>query len=201
MSSDAEPLDEVGDALGLTAEVLEDAIEDLKAATQEAIRDERFDTVEAYNERLRELRAFAGDVASLLERWGPSGGVNAPRATGPEPAPAGAEELSNRRYFGRVKRGTRTPEAEFRRPLLEVLRDAGGSLPVSDALDRVGERMAGRLNDVDRQPLPSDHRQLRWRNTVQWTRNYLADEGRIDRSVRGVWTITPAGLDWLDRRA
>lgn len=61
--------------------------------------------------------------------------------------------------------------------------------------------MADRFTEVDRETLPSDGLTLRWRNTAQWARNTLADHGYIDRSVRGVWTITPAGRAWLERRS
>lgn len=102
--------------------------------------------------------------------------------------------------LGRIKRGTKTSEAAFREPILRTLVDAGGSMSVSECLDALGVRMADQFNSVDYQVLPSDQRTLRWRNTAQWARNELADQGLIDRSVRGVWAITDAGREWLERR-
>ncbi|MCB0977659.1 MAG: winged helix-turn-helix domain-containing protein [Acidimicrobiales bacterium] len=201
MSNDSDPLDEVGEALTLTVAYVEDAIDDLKAATQEAVRDERFGEVDANTERLKELRSFTDEVAGLLGRW---------RSTLVRPGAARAEDEAaetaeeghgGKQYFGRVKRGTKTTEAAFREPILRLLVDAGGSMPVGDCLDALESVMGDRLTAVDREVLPSDQRTVRWRNTAQWSRNALADQGLIDRSVRGVWVITPAGRDWLERRS
>jgi len=74
-------------------------------------------------------------------------------------------------------------------------------MSASEALDAVGQRMSDRFTEVDLQVLPSDAKTLRWRNTAQWSRNVLADDGHIDRSVRGIWTITESGLAWLERRS
>lgn len=200
-TGESDPLDEVSDALELTVAVLEDAIGDLKASTKAAVQDERFDVVASDNERLRDLRSFAGEVAELLARWEAHNGHDAAVTPGRDTAePTDAEGIAPKRYFGRAKRGTRTPEPDFRRPILEVLRDAGGSMSASDALDAVGRRMSHQFTEVDLQRLPSDDKTLRWRNTAQWSRNVLADDGHIDRSVRGVWTITPSGRAWLERR-
>jgi restriction system protein len=38
----------------------------------------------------------------------------------------------------------------------------------------------------------------RWRNTAQWARNSLREEGLIrDDSPRGIWEITDKGRQWL----
>lgn len=198
MSMETEPLDEVSDALGLTIEVVEDLIGDIKAAAEMALSSDDYDAVQTATGRLRELRAFADDVEELLARW---------RRSSARPVPAGDAldgESSDdahepRRFLGRIRRGLRTPEPAFRIPVLTVLARAEGGLPVAEAIDRVGKEMEGVLNDVDRQPLASTG-SPRWRNTVQWARNQLADQGHIDRSVRGRWSITPAGRAWLDTR-
>lgn len=191
---DPEPLDEVADALALTLELLEEAITDLKTATAQALKDELFEVVEADNARIREIRVFTGDLEGLLERWEQLTGRG-------ESAPAGPDDetqSSHKRYFGRVKRGTKTPEAAYRIPILEVLNRSGGSLNSSDALDQVLELMADRLTPVDLETLPSRPNTPRWRNTAAWSRNVLANEGKIDRSVRGIWTITDKGRRWLE---
>ena len=109
-------------------------------------------------------------------------------------------DQDGRTYLGRVARGSRTPEPAFRVPILAVLIEAGGSLPMRDAIDKVGDLMAAELNEVDRQSLPSDEHAVRWRNTAKWARNNMADEGLLDRSTRGVWAITDAGRAWMETR-
>lgn len=201
MSNETDPLDEVGEALSLTVAYVEDVIEDLKAATQEAVRDERFDEVDQNTERLKELRSFTDEVAVLLGRWR-STLVRPGAAHSDDEAPEGAEGSPvGKQYLGRVKRGTKTTEAAFREPILRLLVDAGGSMPAGECLDALESVMGERLTAVDHEVLPSDQRTLRWRNTAQWSRNALADQGLIDRSVRGVWAITSAGREWLERRS
>jgi len=191
--SDSEPLDEVGEILELAVSVIDDAIADVKTAAHAALTEEAMDELGAGTVRLTELRAFQIEVSSLLERWN----VLRPPIT-EETLDVGDQE--RRTYLGRVARGSRTPELAFRVPILSVLIKAGGSLPMRDAIDSVGELMAAELTDVDRKSLPSDERTVRWRNTAQWARNNLADEGLLDRSTRGVWAISDAGRAWMETR-
>jgi len=93
----------------------------------------------------------------------------------------------------RIAHGERTPQEEFREPLLRVLYEAGGSLKRLEAIAAVGELMKDRLNKVDWQATKSG--QVRWRNYVEFNRNTLADEGLLKRySTRGVWELTANGM-------
>ena len=92
----------------------------------------------------------------------------------------------------RAPRGTRTPQAAFRDPLLRVLYESGGSGRMSGVVDRVGDSMR-QLNDVDRQKLATG--EIRWRNAVQWERNQMVKEGLLKKdSPRGVWELTAKGI-------
>lgn len=82
-------------------------------------------------------------------------------------------------------------------PLLRVLADNGGQLPMLEAVDKVTghfpqitpEDLAGRLKiGVSR-----------WRNSVQWTRQRLIMKGELDGSVRGIWKITDKGRARLEK--
>ncbi len=192
--SEVNPVDEVSEMLGLAVGVIDDAVTDLKSATEVALSDERFDEVSRNAELMEQLRGFESSVHELVERWSNLWG----RSTGGEDE---SEMSTTRLYHGRVERGSRTPEAAFRAPILRALAEAGGSAPVRDALDRVGELMSDRLNDVDRRTLPSDDQLVRWRNTAQWARNSLADAGYIERGQRGTWTITESGRAWLEKQS
>lgn len=190
--SDAEPLDEVGEILELAVSVMDDAVADVKAAAHAALTEESFEELGAAATRVAELRSFQVEVSSVLSRW------NSAKPPITVEDDTGSQE--RRTYHGRVQRGSRTPEPAFRIPILTVLIEAGGSLPMRDAIDKVGELMAGDLTDVDRRSLPSDDRTVRWRNTAQWARNNLADDGLLDRSTRGVWAITDEGRNWMENR-
>lgn len=177
MSNDTDPLDEVGEALALTIAYVEDAIDDLKAATQEAVRDERFEEVESSTDRLKDLRSFTDEVAVLLARWRSTLVRPGSAVASGDDAEAEEGSGSSKQYLGRVKRGTKTNEAAFREPILRLLVETGGSMPVGDCLDALEAEMGDQLTDVDREVLPSDQRTIRWRNTAQWSRNALADTG------------------------
>jgi restriction system protein len=75
-------------------------------------------------------------------------------------------------------------------PLLGALRELGGS----GTPDEVVERIAADLcipDEVQDELLPSG--ESRYRNQVHWARFYLAKEGLLDSSKRGVWSLTEKG--------
>jgi restriction system protein len=89
----------------------------------------------------------------------------------------------------------RTGQAEFVRwfgPLLDALRDLGGSASPREAVDRIAEteRVPSELLNA---ALKSG--QSRFYNQVHWARQYLVWGGLIDSGKRGVWSLTPLGRD------
>lgn len=75
-------------------------------------------------------------------------------------------------------------------PVLDALRYLGNSGTANEVIERVAKDASlsdERLNEE----LPSG--ELRFRNQVQWARFYLAEEGLIDRSQRGVWSLSERG--------
>lgn len=78
----------------------------------------------------------------------------------------------------------------FFKPIIEVLRESGGSATSSEVTDKV----------LDRMKIP-EHEQLvilksgqsRVYNQVHWARMYLVHGGILDSSKRGVWTLTELG--------
>lgn len=89
--------------------------------------------------------------------------------------------------------GTKDEGAQFVRyfgPLLDALRDLGGSASVDEAVDRVAHNLAV-PDDVLNETLPSGG--SRFRNQVAWARFYLVREGLLDSSKHGVWRLTDLG--------
>jgi len=110
------------------------------------------------------------------------------------------ETKAQRRDLGRLRKGLRTPEAAYYRPILEVLAEMGGSGETGEVLDRVGRKMKGLLKDVDFDPLASGPDNPRWRNAAQWARNAMVREGLLKAdSPRGVWQISDKGREMLAR--
>ena len=87
----------------------------------------------------------------------------------------------------------KTKQSEFVRwfgPLLQALRDLGGSASPREALDRIAqiEKVPESLrNEI----LKSG--QERFYNQVHWARQYLVWEGLIESGRRGVWSLTLTG--------
>ncbi|HVT40293.1 MAG TPA: restriction endonuclease [Gemmatimonadaceae bacterium] len=75
-------------------------------------------------------------------------------------------------------------------PVLQALRDLGGSARPAEVRDRVAALIS--LSDAAAaETIPSG--QLRFDNQVHWARFYLSRAGFIDSSTRGVWTLTEKG--------
>ena len=98
----------------------------------------------------------------------------------------------------RIPRGLKTPQDAYRVPILQALVDLGGRSKLHPVLERVHEIMKGQLNEHDLAPLASDGVTPRWRNTAQWARNSLREEGLIrDDTPRAVWEISDKGRGLL----
>jgi restriction system protein len=84
-------------------------------------------------------------------------------------------------------------QSEFVRwfgPLLQALRDLGGSAAPREALDRIAviEKVPEELRNA---VLKSG--QERFYNQVHWARQYLVWEGLLSAGERGIWSLTPLG--------
>jgi restriction system protein len=75
-------------------------------------------------------------------------------------------------------------------PLLDALRELGGSGTPDEVVERIAEDLK-LSDDVQNELLPSG--EPRYRNQVAWARFYLVREGLLDSSRRGVWSLTERG--------
>jgi hypothetical protein len=140
-------------------------------------------------------------------KWGANQGKPLPTvspqiaASTPEPAPkslrkkhrATARQAKRMRSSkSRAPRGSLLPEREYEVPLLQSLAEMGGSAHSGAAIERVGEKVADRLTDIDREVIDSGL--VRWKNRVQFVRLGLMKSGdMVAGSQRGVWTISDQG--------
>jgi restriction system protein len=87
----------------------------------------------------------------------------------------------------------RTSQAEFVRwfgPLLDALRQLGGSGKPREAADKIAENLGlheDKLNEI------LNSGQSRYYNQVAWARQYLAWEGLLDTSQHGIWALSSKG--------
>jgi restriction system protein len=79
----------------------------------------------------------------------------------------------------------------FFKPIIEVLKESGGSGTVAEAIDLVIEKM---MIPESEQVVTNKSGQSRVRNQIYWAKFYLANAGYIDSSKRGVWSLTEKGL-------
>jgi hypothetical protein len=100
----------------------------------------------------------------------------------------------------RAPSGTLLSQDEYELPLLETLSQLGGSAAAGEAIERLGERLNGKLKPADYEKLDSGA--IRWENRAQFVRYELVQRGDMkDDSPRGVWEISQQGLDRLSKES
>lgn len=88
-------------------------------------------------------------------------------------------------------RRARGPEfIRFFRPILEVLRELGGSGTASEIVDRSLE--IAKVSEAEQEAV-NKNGLSRVKNQVHWARQYLVWSGYLDSSRRGVWSLTNKG--------
>jgi hypothetical protein len=90
---------------------------------------------------------------------------------------------------------------EFRRPILEILRELGGKAQPKSVRERLEPRLAelfgSRVNKAELAPLSNG--QPRWWNAACWERKYLVDDGLLKKgSDRGVWELDEPAYEFLE---
>ena len=183
---------EVNVAFEILLEEIELVANALNEAGAEAFRKGDYERAKQAAEKASQLAEFREKVKKLQKEW----------------ESISRQELkvklgkAKRSVKGRLPRGLRTPEEAFRIPILEALVELGGSATVSEVLKRVEQKMKGVLNEYDREPLPSDPRSIRWKNTAQWCRSTLVRKGLMrSDSPYGVWQISEEGRKWLEENS
>jgi hypothetical protein len=83
---------------------------------------------------------------------------------------------------------------------MQVLYEMGGSGKTAEVLDRVKEILGDKLTDADYATMK--HGEIRWRNSAQWERNDMVEEGLLKKnSPRGVWELTEKGIKLAESQA
>jgi len=100
--------------------------------------------------------------------------------------------------IARAPRSSLLPLADFELAILRAVSEAGGEASRSKLLEVLGRELDDRLTDLDREPLISGG--LRWQTRVDQARNRLVKAGLLRSPYRGVWKLTEAGVEDLDRR-
>jgi len=81
---------------------------------------------------------------------------------------------------------------QFCIPIVEVLRDLGGSGRPAEVTDLVIERM--KIPEVEQQ-VTNKNGSSRTRNRIAWARFYMVKAGLLSSSQRGIWGLTEKGRE------
>ena len=125
--------------------------------------------------------------ATIAQRFGVTQGAVVAMKSKMRNAGRGHEERSRAKQGRRKKRSEGvTPVSSYRQPIIDVLKNLGGSARVKDVLRDVEKEM--HLGHADRKKLSSG--QVTWQNKAQWARLELKDEGVLrSDSERGWWEL------------
>jgi len=189
--------EDVVSAFEMLLEEIEAEIDLINAVGTKGMDSRDYTRARAAIGRAENLNTFRNKVAGLREGWEEL--FEQPRKQ-EDPAIKAERQAIARTVTGRLPRGLRTPEPFFRIPILRALAampNGGGKM--NEVLDRVEALVKPTLKAVDHDRLASTDT-IRWRNTAQWARQTLVDDGfmRTD-SPHGTWQISDAGREYLKR--
>ena len=91
-----------------------------------------------------------------------------------------------------MKKEIRPQFLKFFVPIVESLKDLGGSGTASEVIDLAIDKLG--ISEKEQQETIKNG-ESRVRNQAQWARLYLAKAGYISASGRGIWTLTKKSLD------
>ncbi|HBC89057.1 MAG TPA: restriction endonuclease [Lentisphaeria bacterium] len=75
-------------------------------------------------------------------------------------------------------------------PILDILKELGGSAKPSEIIDKVIDKL--KISEKEQNEV-NQNGQSRVKNQIAWARFYLAKDGLLDSSRRGVWSLTDKG--------
>lgn len=185
---------DVEDAFEILLEEIEEVVNKHFDALASAGSERNIQEAKQILERAEKLTDYRQKVAAIRKEWRTLEAVSVepPITTKKqETQPIQASTAS-----GRLPRGQRTPEEAFYLAILDSLVELHDTAPIAEVLEKVYEKMKGRLKDADLQTLKSTN-MPRWRNTAMWARNNLKEEKLMKAdSPHGIWEITGAGKAW-----
>lgn len=102
-----------------------------------------------------------------------------------------SEQVNQEKMAATGKKASKAAFLRWFKPLIQALRDLGGSATPPDARKKIIENE--KLTDEEVNATRGKNNVNKFENEVAFARNYLVSAGYIDKSVYGVWTLTEAG--------
>jgi len=176
---------DVNKAFEILVSGLETALKYVREKAAQASRQGKYEQAQKLLTQAQQMERFITDIRAKQQEW--------QRLTG-EPR----RVRKGKREAKRLSRGECTSQKAYRLPILRALVALGGEAPAQEVLKRVFAEMEDLLKLIDLQPLPSNPKEPRWRNTARWERWAMVKEGLLRRdSPRGIWAITERGREYL----
>jgi hypothetical protein len=187
----------VKEAFQVLMGALHTALEEAKKSGAEAMLEGRLEEVNTALVQAEALKSHLAKVKELQENWDSiltGSDARARKRKGYLTVVPPEKPVKKR---NRALKGTTTTQSAYRLPILEALVKLGGRGSTKDVLDLVNQKMKEVLLPKDFELL-GDGRTLRWRNSAQWVRNELKEEGLLKSdSPSGIWEITEEGRAYL----
>jgi hypothetical protein len=86
-------------------------------------------------------------------------------------------------------------QSDIEIPLLKVIQELGGAAKPKDICPKVAEFFPDLTPAELEERLSSSPSTKRFANLVQWAREALRKKGQLDGSTKGIWKISPRGLE------
>ena len=102
-----------------------------------------------------------------------------------------SEQVNQEKAAATGKKVSKAAFLRWFKPLIQALRDLGGSASPADARKKIIKNE--QLSDEEVNATRGKNNVNKFENEVAFARNYLVSAGYIDKSVYGVWTLTEAG--------
>ncbi len=178
---------EVNSAFEILLEEIEEVFDMISEEGEESFKTHDFDKAKTLSEYGERLKDFREKVKALQREW---------QTIFSERIPT---QYRKKQVKGELKMGLKTPQESYVMPILESVIELGGKAEMKDVLNLVHSKMKGILNSYDYEPIPSDPKRQRWKNTAKWARYSMVNEGLLAKdSPWGIWEITEKGRKFYE---
>ena len=174
---------EIEPAFDMLLEELERVIPELNAQIGELTAEKKFDQAQTVLDKAKQVTAIQQKVRALREEWQ---ALNMPA---PKP----------RKSYSRSKSGAFMNQEDLRLPILHALVRLNGKAHCQTVFKVLEETIGDQFSEADWRTMPSNDKEIRWKNSARWSRLQMVKEGLLgDKSPYGFWEITPLGRQVLE---
>ncbi len=104
------------------------------------------------------------------------------------------QNISPNKVITKAATGKKTPQYEFRDPIIKILKKSGGQGYRAEVLKELESVMAEQLTDFDKADISSGT--VRWQKSAEWEVRVMREQQYlkpVSQAPRGVWALTEKG--------